>query len=85
MKSFWRFVGGMYLFINGRKKALITLIALIIIVVQFVILVGLSAQVAMLSKNFEEYKVGTTSSLNRVYSQVFLMNTRLNNLLNEKK
>ncbi len=67
-----------------HKKWPVYLLAAILIIAQFAIIVCLVVHMARLEKSYAETRDSLSMRLNQIYSQVFLMNTRMNQILEKK-
>lgn len=83
MRNFWIFIGKCYLFFKKLfSKKNITILLIIVIFLQFTFTFFLLKRFSTLQESFTAYKSSTTDTLNRTYSQVWLLNEKLNEFLN---
>ena len=80
MKKFWQSIGGIFIFF--RKHTWITpLLLVVMIIVQFVLLGLICFRINNLQNDFEIYRNDNSKRANQIYSQVFLLNQRVNQVL----
>jgi hypothetical protein len=72
------------LFLRGARSAIFYGL-IIVIIAQAIFFVLTVEKVHQLKTDFAEYQDNSLMMLNRIYSQVFLLNTRVNQVLTEKK
>ena len=82
MRKFWIFIGKGYMFFKNlfSKKGGMSVLA-VIIILQFVFLIIMMIQFSTLKSNFEDYKTSSLQTLNRTYSQVWLLNSKVSKVL----
>jgi hypothetical protein len=85
MKKFWSVLGNAYLFFHQRKRVMTPLLLVLVLMIQFVLLIWVVVAVNQVQTEVETYKSTNSRLMNRTYSQVYLMNNRLNQVLTEKK
>ncbi len=87
MKKFWQFMGVTYLFMIKRKKVLVGLFVAILIVGQLFMSAWILWQQQVIKKEMKKNQDSLTKLINKTYSQVWQLNTKLNtkNVDPEKK
>lgn len=83
MKKFWQIIGGVYMFFR-REKWIASLLLAIAVIIQFVLLLLLTINVCSLGNEFKENHESISNRVNQIYSQVFILNTRMNQILEKK-
>jgi len=78
MKKFWQFMGVTYLFMVKRKKILVGLIIALLIVGQLFLSIWLVVTQIQIKKDMKKNQDNTTKLINKTYSQVWQLNTKLN-------
>ncbi|NQT49334.1 hypothetical protein HQ571_01420 [Candidatus Kuenenbacteria bacterium] len=80
MKKIWQFIGGLFIFF--RKHTWITPLLLVgVIIIQFVLLGLICFRVNNFQSDFEIYRNDNSKRTNQIYSQVFLLNQRVGQVL----
>lgn len=101
MKKFWRFIGKIFLLINKNKKKMFTskakkaekkmfipllfFIAFLIIITQLIFVSIIYSNQQKLREELNFYQQSSARNINRVYSQVYLLNARVNQVLEQNK
>ena len=84
MRKFWMFVGGAYVFIKRNMRIVTPLLLIALVLVQFSFLAYLSVKVARIEKKVKADSDSSLQVMNRIYSQVWLLNNRVNSVLEKK-
>ena len=84
MIKFWNFVGGMYVFFNKQKWILRFVFALII-VVQFIVIVVVLLAIKGYNRDLITYQNLSSQRINQIYSQVYILNSNVNQFLEKQK
>lgn len=85
MKRFWIFVGGAYVSIKRNVKLATSLLIIVFLVIQFSFLIYLSVKVHAIDKEMRKQDEVQLQIMNRIYSQVWLLNSRMESVLDQKK
>jgi len=80
MKKFWNWIGRIYLYIHPRRKKFIPAILTALIIIQFLMLIFLVIRVNTVNDELKYMKNNSASMQSRMYSQLYLMNSRINSL-----
>ena len=75
------FVGGAYVFVKRNIRLVTPLLLIALVVLQFSFLIYLNVKISRVEKSLNEEKESSLQVLNRVYSQVWLLNNRVNSVL----
>lgn len=80
MKKFWNFVGKVYLFVVPKKKKIIPLLIIIFLILHFAFLIRICFRLNSIQNDLSSTKETLTQSVNKVYSQVYLLNSRMSQI-----
>lgn len=84
MKILWQFAGRLYLFFC-RRKWIFQSIVVAVCVIQFVLVIALLVQLNALRSEFNAYRNAALRMENQIYSQTYMVNTRVNEVLEKIK
>jgi hypothetical protein len=84
MRKFWMFVGGAYVLIRRNMRIVTPLLLIALVLVQFSFLAYLSVKVSRIEKKVKADSDSSLQVMNRIYSQVWLLNNRVNSVLEKK-
>ncbi|MFH0815090.1 MAG: hypothetical protein V1902_03400 [Candidatus Falkowbacteria bacterium] len=79
--TFWLYVAKFYL---SLRRSAIFYGLIVVIIVQSIFFILTFERVNKLQASLATYQDNTSMMLNRIYSQVFLLNTRVNQVLEKK-
>ena len=80
-KIFWILVGRTYVLVRRNARLITPLLLIFLVVMQFGFLIYLSVKIVRVEKAVKEEREASLQVLNRVYSQVWLLNNRVNSVL----
>ena len=80
MRKFWKIIGKIYLFISPRKHLLIPVVVVVLILLHFTFSIWVIVKINKMEDEVAITKTDVVSSVDRMYSQLYLMNNRINSL-----
>lgn len=84
MKILWQSIGWVYLFFSRRRWVLRTS-AVIVFLVQLILIIVLSVRLNAFKTEFDAYRNAALRMDNQIYSQTYMINTRVNEILEKIK
>ena len=84
MKKFWRMIGGIYIYLRRNKKLTPLLLALVFII-QFLLIIIMAVQLNATKTNVEAFKESSLHRQNQIYSMVYMLNSRVNQIIEKTK
>jgi hypothetical protein len=84
MINFWNLVGAAFIFFN-KKKWLLQTIFVLIIIIQFILIIAVLISIRGFRSDFISFRDSAGQRINQIYSQVYILNTNINQLLEKQK
>lgn len=76
-------IGGLYVYLKKNKR-LAPLLLAIVFIVQFILIIIMSIQLSATQRNVLAFKDASLRRQNQIYSIVYMLNSRVNQLLEKK-
>lgn len=84
MIKFWNLVGAVYVFFN-KQKWLFQCVFALIIIIQFVVVFVILSELRNYNRDLITYQNLSSQRINQIYSQVYILNSNVNQFLEKQK